>query len=148
MCLVSELRVTWTQLPPGREKGLPHHSPGCPDSSLPGPDPNNPPTSIPVLPGGLHGRGRKICVGYQYVYSWTMHKCVPEASTQAMSLCSLGTHLHASAHAHLFVYGHRFYVSVHAHTRVNARLCSLMCEACARVRRGQLCSNSTHSAAH
>lgn len=26
VCLVSELGVTWTQLPSGREKGLPHHS--------------------------------------------------------------------------------------------------------------------------
>lgn len=65
VCLVSELRVTWTQLPPGRGKGLSHHTSGYPDSCLPGPHPINPSASIPVLSGGLHGRGRQVCVGYQ-----------------------------------------------------------------------------------
>lgn len=129
MCLVSELRATRTQQPPGREKGPPHHSPGCPDSSLPGPHPTNPPTSTPVPPGGFHGRGKQtrprlgnnalslyrldgkpkswgmqICIAHRYVYSWTMRECVPEASTQATSLCLWGTHLYSSAHLTFFWY--------------------------------------------
>lgn len=42
-----------------------------------------------------------------------MHKGVPEASTQAVSLCLLGTHLRTSTHVHFFVYMCVFYMCVH-----------------------------------
>lgn len=56
-----------------------------------------------------------------------MHKGVPEASTQAVSLCLLGTHLRTSTHVHFFVYMCVFYMCARVYMWRNARLCSLMC---------------------
>lgn len=161
-------RAAWTQLPPGREKGPQ-------DSSLPGPHPINPlhpPPPPPVLLGpSIEGEGRcvpgletkprpcnrlnvkrkswgmQVWTRHPYVYSWTMHEHVPDASTQATSLCLLGTQLYTSAHWCFWHPGACFTpMRMYMQRRTDARAV-LRAETCARTLRGALC-NTAHSVAH
>lgn len=62
------------------------------------------PPALETRPSPLHwpevkpsSWGRQVCIAHQQMYPWTMYKCVPETSTQAMAMCLLGTHVCTSA---------------------------------------------------
>lgn len=97
------------------------------------------PPALETRPSPLHwpevkpsSWGRQVCIAHQQMYPWTMYKCVPETSTQAMAMCLLGTHVCTSAPyispLILFIYVHIFYVCVCVYTGMH--LCTL-CTFCA-----------------
>lgn len=116
---------------------------GCPDSSFPTQTQSNHPLEPQVsLVASMKRRGQAVLswaletMSCPYtksethqlrhadvswtprVYLWTVYKCVPETSTQAMSMCFLGAHLSTPAlYISLFIYVcicvHIFYLCVH-----------------------------------